>query len=129
MRLVLLFLLMVLGVPGPAMAVKLVFVGDIMVHQDQLDSARVGDTYDFNPQFQFIAPFLLGDMVIGNFETVLRGRPPYTGYPAFNTPDSLAETLEKAVLRRCFWPIIIFLIAAFKAPCVHGISCRRRGLR
>ncbi len=96
MRLVLLFLLMVLGVPGPAMAVKLVFVGDIMVHQDQLDSARVGDTYDFNPQFQFIAPFLSGDMVIGNFETVLRGRPPYTGYPAFNTPDSLAETLRES---------------------------------
>ena len=84
----------VLALVGP---LRLDFVGDIMTHETQLNHAwnEAAQAYDFEPQFQHIAPFLKGDAVIGNFETVLGGRKPYTGYPAFNTPDALAAALKK----------------------------------
>ena len=78
-------------------SLRLVFVGDIMVHKDQLAAARVPDGYDFHPQFRRIAPFLEGDLVVGNLETVLGGAERrFTGYPAFNTPDALAKALREA---------------------------------
>lgn len=77
---------------------RMVFVGDLMVHADQLAAAVGPDgTYDFRPQFRPILPFLKGDLVIGNFETVLGGPGrTYTGYPAFNSPDALTEALAEA---------------------------------
>lgn len=76
---------------------RMVFVGDLMVHADQLAAAVGPDgAYDFRPQFRPVRPFLKGDLVIGNFETVLGGGRAYTGYPAFNSPDALAEALAWA---------------------------------
>ena len=77
--------------------IRLIFVGDIMVHARQLDIAKSGHSYDFLPSFQHIKYFLKGDAVIGNFETVLGGPDKgYTGYPRFNTPDELARDLHRA---------------------------------
>ncbi len=88
------------GAPPPACdrAVRLVFTGDIMTHAEQLNIARQADgSYDFSGQFAPVLPLLQGDLLVGNFETVLAGpRRPYTGYPSFNTPDSLADALRKA---------------------------------
>lgn len=88
-----------LALPVPAEAVRLVFTGDIMVHKTQLAAARLRGTktYDFDYQFRLAAPFLQGDAVIGHLETVLAGpERGYTGYPAFNSPDSLAASLRRA---------------------------------
>lgn len=77
--------------------VRLLFVGDIMVHKEQLLAAQTShqDKYDFQDQFRFIKSFLKGDLLIGNFETVLAGPlPGYSGYPSFNTPDTLADALK-----------------------------------
>ncbi len=80
---------------------RMVFTGDIMVHADQLEAAAKPDgTYDFRPQFRSILPFLKGGLLVGNLETVLGGEARgYTGYPAFNSPDSLAEALDEAGFR------------------------------
>lgn len=75
-------------------------VGDIMVHSPQLPAyynARTG-RYDFSPWFSEVKPLLSqGDWVVGNLETPLAGKDlKYTGYPRFNAPPELAETLRDA---------------------------------
>ena len=78
---------------------RLVFTGDIMAHQTQLDAARIGTTgeYDFSYQFAHVKRFLKGDAVVGNYETTASGEDRrYTGYPQFNTPDVLADNVKDA---------------------------------
>lgn len=84
--------------PARDRVVRLVFTGDIMAHAEQLNIARRADGgYDFSGQFAPVFPLLRGDLTVGNFETVLAGpQRPYTGYPSFNTPDSLADALKDA---------------------------------
>ncbi len=91
--------------PAQARQLRLVFTGDIMAHAEQLkgaffgaDFAKAGDEdFDFSHQFATISPYLKGDIVIGNFETVLAGpEKPYTGYPNFHAPDALADALTNA---------------------------------
>ncbi len=80
--------------------VDLAAVGDIMVHETQLKAHYIasGDTYLFDDDFRFIRPYLQGaDLAIGNLETVFGGTAKkYSGYPFFNTPDTLAEALARA---------------------------------
>ena len=79
--------------------VRLVFTGDIMVHDTQIAAAKLKDRdiWDFGYQFELARPFLKGDAVVGNLETVLAGKARrHTGYPQFNSPDSLALTLREA---------------------------------
>ncbi len=77
---------------------KLVFAGDIMGHDTQIASAlATGEPgYDYRPCFQFLQPYLQeADMVIGNLEVTFAGEP-YKGYPAFSSPDELADALSWA---------------------------------
>jgi poly-gamma-glutamate capsule biosynthesis protein CapA/YwtB (metallophosphatase superfamily) len=75
-------------------------VGDVLPHIGILSSARDPDTgkYDFWPIFRPIAPYLAGaDYTVVNLETRLAGSSTgYTGYPRFNSPIELAQTLKKA---------------------------------
>lgn len=82
----------------PETRVSVMAVGDIMVHDQQLEGAwnPTEQSYDFMPSFAHVQPlFAEADWVIGNLETTLTGREArYTGYPMFNTPESLAQTLK-----------------------------------
>ena len=79
-----------------ASRVKLIFTGDIMVHKAQLIAARTGNSHDFAPVFRFVRPyFKQADFVIGNLETTL-GVPPWSGYPLFSSPPTLASALRNA---------------------------------
>lgn len=82
----------------PSKAVTLTFVGDIMCHRRQLEDAYnyTDGTYDFSKTFEDVKPYLKkSDLTIGNLETVFGGSQlGYTGYPMFNTPDSLAKVLK-----------------------------------
>lgn len=83
---------------------RFLFIGDIMVHQQQLDAAlykgkdkRKLKTYDFGLQFRRIKPLIEDAFLVGNLETVLAGtgkKLKYSGYPLFNTPDSFTDTLN-----------------------------------
>lgn len=74
--------------------------GDIMVHSTQLDGARLSaDNYDFSDFFKYIGKYMKkGDLSVGNLEVTFGGTQSgaYSGYPAFNTPDSLADTIKSA---------------------------------
>lgn len=78
---------------------KMIFVGDIMGHGPQIESAAIepNKLYDYSPCFRFIAPLLeQNDLAIGNLELTLPGKPPYTGYPTFKSPDELPLALRAA---------------------------------
>lgn len=80
--------------------IDLVFVGDAMQHQAQLDQALAegnGRTYDYSGCFDLIAPTIIeADYAVCNLEVPLGGGPKYSGYPCFSAPDSYAEALRDA---------------------------------
>lgn len=75
----------------------LLFAGDAMMHQGQIDAARQPDgTYRFSECFTEVAPIVQkADYAIVNLETPLGGAP-YSGYPCFCAPDSYADALVAA---------------------------------
>jgi len=76
-----------------AQRVRVIFVGDIMAHIEQLERPRSSGTWDFSPQFRRVKPLFKDALAVGNLETVFAGGNNFTGYPAFNTPDELALSL------------------------------------
>lgn len=86
--------------PGAPQGADLLFVGDAMQHQAQLDVARQlggGKGYDYSGCFTYIAPTVTeADYAVCNFEVPLGGGPDYTGYPCFSAPDSYAVALKDA---------------------------------
>ncbi|MDR2825236.1 MAG: CapA family protein [Deltaproteobacteria bacterium] len=80
--------------PAPTRA-RMIFIGDIMVHQNQLDAAKKNGTWDFKPHFSLVKPFFYNAFVVGNLETVFAGEKQiFSGYPRFNAPDELADALS-----------------------------------
>ncbi len=75
-------------------------VGDLMVHGKQLKAALQPDgSYDFHPQYELIADSLAdADYTIANLETTIgrQGNRAYSGYPMFNTPEALLDTVRDA---------------------------------
>lgn len=85
--------------PAPAGA-TLLFAGDAMQHQAQLDQALLeggGKAYDYSECFRWIAPEITeADYAVVNLEVPLGGGPRYSGYPCFSAPDSYAQALADA---------------------------------
>lgn len=78
--------------------ISLLFIGDIMGHDEQIWSAENRETHTFNYDdvFKYIKPVLSeADIAIANFEVTLGG-PPYTGYPQFSSPAELAVACRDA---------------------------------
>lgn len=76
---------------------RLLFAGDVMGHAPQITSAQLvkDKKYDYEPCFQYVKPIVSeADLAIANLELTLPGKPPYTGYPMFRSPDALAEALK-----------------------------------
>ena len=90
--------------PSPAAedsvsTVTISFIGDLMCHVPQINNAKqVDGTYDFNPSFKEITPFLsAADITMGNLECTFAGKGrPYGGYPAFNSPDEYLQAIKNA---------------------------------
>jgi len=78
--------------------IKIIFLGDIMQHQTQLEAARKPGkgadnplSYDYSTYFKHLeSRFISSDLRIANMETTFSS-PPYSGYPVFNSPVSLLE--------------------------------------
>lgn len=90
-------LLTLLGLLFSPHDAELVFAGDAMQHQRQLDSARKGtDTWDYTECFSEVASwFHCADLAVVNLETPV-GPAPHTGYPCFNAPDAFVDALHDA---------------------------------
>lgn len=77
-------------------SIRLLFVGDLMQHQAQMDAAKRPDcTYDYTSYFRQVRPeFDRADLLVGNLEVTLGGKP-YRGYPAFSAPDEFLYELKR----------------------------------
>ncbi len=78
--------------------ISFLFLGDIMSHDLQIQSAYNSKTneYDFSTEFEHIRPIINNvDVAVGNLEVTLSG-PPYKGYPMFSSPDQLAVDIKNA---------------------------------
>jgi poly-gamma-glutamate capsule biosynthesis protein CapA/YwtB (metallophosphatase superfamily) len=78
--------------------ISILFLGDIMGHDEQIWSAekRETNTYNYDDVFQYIKDEISeADLAIANFEVTLGG-PPYKGYPAFSSPAALAIACKNA---------------------------------
>ncbi|MCU4162587.1 CapA family protein [Carboxylicivirga caseinilyticus] len=78
--------------------IQLLFLGDVMGHDSQINSARINETgeYDYYSCFQYIKDDIkAADIAIANLEVTLAG-PPHKGYPQFSSPDTLADALVDA---------------------------------
>jgi poly-gamma-glutamate capsule biosynthesis protein CapA/YwtB (metallophosphatase superfamily) len=78
---------------------RLIFAGDIMGHTPQIKSAEVtpNKKYDYSACFKYVKPVIdRADLAIANLELTLPGKPPYTGYPMFRSPDELAKAVKDA---------------------------------
>ena len=78
--------------------ITMAFTGDIMCHNTMFKDAYKVDTneYDFSYFFDDIKYHLqTPDITVGNLETTFAGsKIGYSGYPTFNTPETLAKTLK-----------------------------------
>lgn len=78
--------------------ISLLFIGDIMGHDEQIRSAENRETRAFNYDdvFKYVKPIISeADIAIANLEVTLAG-PPYMGYPRFSSPADLAVACRNA---------------------------------
>ncbi|MDD2595225.1 MAG: CapA family protein [Bacteroidales bacterium] len=82
---------------------RIVFIGDVMAHTLQLNTALISecdsslsDSYDFGTYFKYLQPqFDSADFVVANMEFPC-GVTPFSGYPAFSAPYSLPIEAKKS---------------------------------
>lgn len=76
---------------------ELVFAGDAMQHQAQLEAAALpGGGWDYSECFADVAPWIkTADLAVVNLETPI-GPAPHSGYPCFNAPDAFLHALRDA---------------------------------
>lgn len=76
--------------------ITLLFAGDAMQHQRQLECARTEGGYDYAPSFCLVKDEISSaDLAVVNLEVPLGGAP-FRGYPMFCAPDAFAEALKGA---------------------------------
>lgn len=76
--------------------ITLLFVGDLMQHQAQIDAAHRSDgSYDYRHCFSAVQPVVAeADLAVANLEVTLAGKP-YRGYPAFSAPDAFLRAIKE----------------------------------
>ena len=78
--------------------------GDLLIHSPVFEQALAdggGSYYNFDPMFAPIEPYVHGvDLPLCHVETPMTPAPP-TGYPTFNTPPALAQSIHRIGFRVC----------------------------
>jgi poly-gamma-glutamate synthesis protein (capsule biosynthesis protein) len=78
--------------------ISITCAGDIVLHEPNIRSAYDSgtDTYQFDEPFTYIKPYIeSADLALCTIETTFPGKP-YTGYPTFRGPETLATSLKTA---------------------------------
>ena len=80
--------------PEPTVS-TLAVCGDAMSHMPITNDAWNEERYDYARIMAAARPYVEeADYAVVNLETTLSGGPPYSGYPAFNSPDDMAADLK-----------------------------------
>lgn len=81
---------------APAQTVDLLFAGDLMQHQAQIDAACTATGYNYDSCFTLVKPEIeKADLAVANLEVTLAGKP-YKGYPQFSAPDEYLKAVKDA---------------------------------
>ena len=94
-----------LDIQAPPKEVTLTVIGDVMMHEWQIERSydKETDSFDVSDSFVYVEKYLShADYTIANLETTLPGRNNgamtdvlgYSGYPMFAAPECLADTLQ-----------------------------------
>lgn len=83
--------------PAEPIVSTLAVCGDVMTHlpltRDAWDETQ--QRYDYGRIMAAATPYVAAaDYAVANLETTMAGGPSYSGYPTFNAPDDLAESLK-----------------------------------
>lgn len=72
-------------------------IGDILIHDRVYNDAREGDHYNFDQIFNNLSTELKKpDLLLANQETIVAGESiGLSGYPTFNSPHEIADSLKK----------------------------------
>lgn len=92
---VILILYSLFGLAQNDSTIRLIFIGDVMGHLPQIQSAydSTSGKYDYTDVFSELKElFTSADYAIANLEVTMAGAP-YTGYPKFSSPDALVDGL------------------------------------
>ena len=108
MKKILVVLLMFLAVQSLCLGasrdtLRITFIGDVMSHGPQLRKARIpgadstkSASYDFSPYFKYTRQLIAtSDIGVANMEFPV-GVVPFSGYPVFSAPQSLAQEVIDA---------------------------------
>ncbi len=87
--------------PYKVASATVVNTGDLLMHSPIISGAynRTDGTYDFSSIFPAVAPYFdSADLAVANLEVTFGGTESgeYSGYPCFNLPDSLADSVKTA---------------------------------
>jgi len=80
------------------LTISFLFVGDIMQHEPQIQSAwdKSQKKYSYDHCFQYVSDvYDIADITIANLEFTFGGKP-YTGYPMFSAPDAVGSAIQNA---------------------------------
>jgi len=99
-----------------AQEIRLLFAGDAMQHQKQIDNAFRNGAYDYSSYFKYVKDEISSaDLAVVNLEGPLGGKP-YKGYPQFSLPDAFAAALKEAGF------------AVFLTANNHAVDCYSQGI-
>ena len=84
----------------PFSRLDIIFAGDIMQHQSQLDAARTKEgKYSYSYCYKYIKDYVSSaDIAVANLETTI-GTKGFGGYPSFCAPDSFLYAAKDAGLK------------------------------
>ena len=79
-----------------AQTAELLFAGDLMQHQAQIEAARTSDGYSYDSCFKWVRPEIArAHLAVANLEVTFAGKP-YKGYPQFSAPDEFLTAIRDA---------------------------------
>lgn len=71
--------------------------GDMLYHDIVYGSAFDGNSYDFKNDYEQITPLVSSaDLAIGDFEGTINPNEPLAGYPLFNAPEEVIQSIKDA---------------------------------
>ena len=71
--------------------------GDMLYHDIVYGSAFDGTSYDFKNDYEQITPLVSSaDLAIGDFEGTINPNEPLAGYPIFNAPEEVIQSIKDA---------------------------------
>ena len=81
--------------PKPDITINVVALGDIMCHSTNFKAAYKNGNYDFSNYFTDIKDYIsTADLAVSNLETTFAGeKRGYSGYPTFNSPTALGNSI------------------------------------